>query len=285
MMEPVGPLSASTYWRRRVAAIGAAVLVLVVLVALGSALLPGSSDEPTDPVARAGQAPNAPAPDAPAPKAPAPNAPGRPGAAPAAPNAPAPAPNPLPGTAPGAPPGVAVAPPAGPATPNAGPADGNRSADERVRPDDTPRPSVAVPAGEPSPPTGPVPCTDRMLDVRAETGRPSYPAGGHPELRLVVTNVSGQACVRDLDGAEQEIVVRSGGGDRRLWSSNDCVNPASEDLRTLVPGQPAAFTVTWSGRTSQPGCAAARQRVPAGAYRVTARLGQLSSDPVPLLLG
>ena len=50
-----------------------------------------------------------------------------------------------------------------------------------------------------------------------------------------MTNISNQPCVRDLDSARQEIVVWSPDG-QRLWSSNDCVNGSTPDLRTLVPG-------------------------------------------------
>ncbi|MFP5071769.1 hypothetical protein ACLFMI_19170 [Pseudonocardia nantongensis] len=261
MMDPVGPLPASVYWRRRAAAVGAALLALFVLLWLTTwLLLPSGSDAPTDPTANVEPDPT---PRAAAPVSPTPGVP----------------PTPLPAPAPsGAPPGPAVGASTGPAAPNAGPVD------ETVRPDDTPRPSVEVPPAAPSPPTGPVPCADDMIELRAETGQPAYPAGARPELRLVVTNVSGQPCVRDLDGAEQEIAVWSGDGADRLWSSNDCVNPASEDLRTLVPGQPVAFAVTWSGLGSEPGCRAERDRVPAGGYRVLARLGDVVSDPAPLLL-
>jgi hypothetical protein len=100
----------------------------------------------------------------------------------------------------------------------------------------------------------------------------------------VITNVSGQPCVRDLDGARQEIVVWSGDRTTRLWSSNDCVDPSSNDLRTLVPGQPVVFTVVWAGRTSTPGCAGARNVVPPGSYQVMTRLDDVISAPTPFAL-
>ena len=59
---------------------------------------------------------------------------------------------------------------------------------------------------------------------------------------------------------------------------------ASPDLRTLIPGQPVAFAVTWAGRTSTPGCAAARTVVPAGSYRVMTRLDDDISAPTPFQL-
>lgn len=265
MLDPVGPLPASVYWRRRAVAVAAALVTFVAVLWLATwLLLPSGSDAPTDPAARSTPDTRAAAPVSAAPASPAPGDPQTPLPTPAGP---------------GAPPGATAGASPGPAAPNAGPGD------EVVRPDDTPRPSVQVPQAAPSPPTGPVPCTDGMIEVRAETGQPAYPAGARPELRLVVTNTSGRPCVRDLDGAEQEIAVWSGDGADRLWSSNDCVNPATDDLRTLVPGQPVAFAVTWSGLTSAPGCGDGRERVAPGGYRVLARLGAVVSEPAPLLMG
>ena len=171
---------------------------------------------------------------------------------------------------------------AAPAPPAAStPAGGATS--EQLQPDLTPRPApVATPVAVP--PTGPVPCTNAMTGVTAEIDRPVHEVGEHPVLRLVVTNTSPQPCVRDLDASRQEIVVWSGDGKLRLWSSNDCGNAGSPDLRTLIPGQPVAFAVTWAGRTSTPGCAAARTVVPAGNYRVMSRIDDDISAPTPFQL-
>ena len=135
----------------------------------------------------------------------------------------------------------------------------------------------------PVPRTGPVPCTNAMLATGAEIDPPVHRVGSQPVLRLVVTNVSGQPCVRDLDAARQEIVVWSGDGATRLWSSNDCLNDPTTDLRTLVPGRPVAFALTWGERTTTPGCAQPRTVVPAGSYRLMVRLDDLISPPTPFL--
>jgi len=123
-----------------------------------------------------------------------------------------------------------------------------------------------------------------MIGVTAEIDRVVHVVGEHPVLRLVITDTSAQPCVRDLDSSRQEIVVWSGDGKTRLWSSNDCGNPGSPDLRTLVPGQPVVFAVTWAGLTSAPGCAQPRLPVPAGAYRVVSRLDDDVSAPVTFRL-
>ena len=91
-----------------------------------------------------------------------------------------------------------------------------------------------------------------MLTTGAEVEPAVHKVGSHPVLRLVVTNVSGQPCVRDLDAARQEIVVWSGDGAARLWSSNDCLNNPTTDLRTLVPGRPS--------RSPSPGASGPRRR-------------------------
>jgi hypothetical protein len=154
---------------------------------------------------------------------------------------------------------------------------------ERIRPDDTPRPSVAAQPSVPVPPSGPVPCTNAMLSAAAELEHPVHRVGSHPVLRLVIANVSGQPCVRDLDSARQEIVVWSEDGSVRLWSSNDCANVSTIDLRTLVPGRPVAFAVTWGERTTTPGCRQPRTPVPAGSYRLMVRLDDLISPPTPFI--
>jgi hypothetical protein len=260
MWEPVGPLPASVYWRRRWLAI-AATTAAIVLVAWSVAAMaaPRSAADDTATTRAASRAaltaPQQVSPS-PAPASAQPSSP--PGAAGPAPGVSTVGPTP---TVPGAP----------------------ATTSEELRPDDTPRRSVPVPAPAPVPVTGPVPCTNAMLSVNSEIDRPEHRVGEKPVLRLVVTNISDQPCVRDLDSARQEIVVWSGDGVDRLWSSNDCSNTSSVDLRTLVPGQPVASAVTWAGRTSVPGCGAPRTVVPAGSYRVLTRVDDIISPPTPFL--
>jgi hypothetical protein len=154
---------------------------------------------------------------------------------------------------------------------------------ERLRQDDTAPDLVAAATPMPVPASGPVPCTNAMLSAAAEVDPAVHAVGSRPVLRLVITNTSRQPCVRDLDPARQEIVVWSADGRDRLWSSNDCVNASSVDLRTLVPGRPVAFSLTWAERTTTPGCARPRTPVPAGTYRLLVRLDDLISPPTPFI--
>ena len=256
MWEPVGPLPAEVYVRRRWTAAASTAAVLCLLGYSISAIVSTNPEPDTTSRAASRAAVTAPQPTAPpsaSPEAPASATPGA-GEQPV-----------------GSPAASGVAPP-DPASASAGtPPAGPSAAGERLAPDDSLRSSRPAPPPIPVPPTGPVPCADDMIGVAAEVDSPEHRVGQRPRFRLVVTNTSNQPCVRDLDSARQEIVVWSPAGDR-LWSSNDCVNGSTVDLRTLVPGQPVAFAVAWAGRTSMPGCAGTRSVVPAGSYRVMTRV-------------
>lgn len=258
MWEPMGPLPVTVYWRRRWLAIASTVAAIVLVVWSIAALL-----APAEPVA---QTPSRAAQIAPQPPPPAPTTTALSTAA-------------LSTTALSTVNGVAApstSPPPGSPTPTPSTTPSTAAATpEQPRPDEPPRRS------EPVAPAPPVQCTNPMIAVAAQIDRPEHRVGQRPVLRLVVTNVGNQPCVRDLDPARQEIVVWSGDGATRLWSSNDCVNKSSADLRTLLPGQPIAFAVTWAGRTSKPGCAQARTEVPAGSYRVMTRVDDVISPPTP----
>ncbi|MPZ83468.1 MAG: hypothetical protein GEV28_24975 [Actinophytocola sp.] len=164
-------------------------------------------------------------------------------------------------------------------------------------PSSTASPTTAPPAASPSPaPTGrpttrpapppgpPKPCPDAVVKVAAQPGQPSYEVGRRPLLRLVVVNAGKVPCTRDLSRKLRELVITSADGKTRLWSSNDCYGPPDVDVRTLAPGRPLVFTLSWAGRTSAPGCPVKRTTVPAGSYRVIGRLGALTGAPVALTM-
>jgi hypothetical protein len=121
-------------------------------------------------------------------------------------------------------------------------------------------------------------CSDKAVSVQAQTGADSYKIGQKPHFQLMVTNLSGKPCTRDLDAGLQEMVV-TGSNQARLWSSNDCFPAKRTDLRTLQPGKPEVFPLDWAGRTSRPGCAGERSSIGPGSYSLTGKLGTLSSGP------
>jgi hypothetical protein len=144
--------------------------------------------------------------------------------------------------------------------------------------------SAKLPATSTPPAQPPQVCPDAALGVLAETGAPAYPVGQRPLLRLVVVNTGPVPCLREVSRSLRELVITTGDGATRLWSSNDCYAPPGVDTRLLKPGERLSFTVGWAGRTSAPGCPATRDPVPAGHYLVTGRLGSLAGPPVPLQL-
>ncbi|MFI6870598.1 hypothetical protein [Nocardia sp. NPDC050406] len=124
-------------------------------------------------------------------------------------------------------------------------------------------------------------CPDQSLAVKVTVGQPTYKTGEQPVFGIVITNISSTACERDMGSGLQQISVSSLDGQRRMWASTDCYPDGTPDVRTLNPGQQAAFTVTWSGSSSQPNCAGERVPVPPGPYTVVAQLGSVRSSPEP----
>ncbi|MFD4293532.1 hypothetical protein ACFWPA_12665 [Rhodococcus sp. NPDC058505] len=155
-----------------------------------------------------------------------------------------------------------------------GAADGGESTTESG--DDAPSgTAAAAPAGQ---------CADSSLAIKVSADKATYQAGEEPEFGIVVTNIGNASCDRDLGAGMQQVLVYSLDGQQRLWSNNDCYPNSTPDVRTLKPGEQAAFTVKWSGSTSEPGCAAPRTPVGAGAYSVVGQLGNLRSSPEPFNL-
>jgi hypothetical protein len=113
-------------------------------------------------------------------------------------------------------------------------------------------------------------CTPSQLAVQAVVGQPTYHVGEKPVVMLQVTNTGSAPCVQDL--ADKQIVLKVYNGESRVWGSHDCEVQPGTDNRVLEVGRPVRVSVTWSGLTSQPGCAGTRHRVGAGTYTLYAYL-------------
>jgi hypothetical protein len=152
----------------------------------------------------------------------------------------------------------------------------------------TPTPPPVVPespaATQPAPaevpaPTPGGPCGDDMIGLEVRSPG-SAAVGGRPTFELVVANVSAVPCVRALDKELQEVVLFDGAG-TRLWGSNDCFPEASDDTRTLAPGETVAFPLVWGSRTSEPTCTAERTVLGPGQYVLRGRLDTKVSGDAP----
>lgn len=147
-------------------------------------------------------------------------------------------------------------------------------------------PGTTAPPSEPPVPAGPTPggrCTDEMLGLEVRTPG-TVAVGAKPVLELVVVNTSPVPCVRALDKELQELVMVDAAG-ARVWGSNDCFPESSDDERTLAPGEPVVFPLTWGGLTSEPTCTAARVTPAPGDYVLRGRLDTKVSGDAPLTIG
>jgi hypothetical protein len=268
VLQPNGPLPAAVYWRRRVLAAAVLIAVIAALIWLVAAVAGHDDAQRAARLAGAGAG----AGDV---MWRVPQAAGDSASPTAASLATSPDPSQPPGgAAPYRFPAALAADSAGGAPRSYRPGDGALGA---------PAPRGRVNATNPPglrPPLGPPPaCPDQVTAVAAQPERPEYEAGARPVFRFVVTNTGRLACTRDLDPGLQELLVFAADGATRVWSSNDCYPGGGVDVRLLRPGETVAASLTWSGRSSHPGCAGQRVPVPAGDYVVVARLGQLTSPP------
>jgi hypothetical protein len=113
-------------------------------------------------------------------------------------------------------------------------------------------------------------CASAQLKVQAVPKDKSFAVGSKPELMLRATNTGTGPCVQDVSDSKIELRVYNGAS--RVWGSHDCQIAPGTDPRTMLPNQPATFSITWTGLSSQPGCEGTRQRVGAGTYTLYASL-------------
>lgn len=129
----------------------------------------------------------------------------------------------------------------------------------------------------------PTRCTKSNLTVQAVVGKPAYKVGEQPTVSMQVTNTGSRPCIQDL--ADKQIVLKVYNGESRVWGSHDCEIQPGTTVRTLPTGQPVRVSITWSGRTSQEGCAGTRQRVGAGTYTLYAQLAGTSGKAARFTIG
>ena len=155
---------------------------------------------------------------------------------------------------------------------------GTRSAGDSASDDEDNTSTSATTSAAPVPPGQ---CSDQSLAVRVTADEPNYRVGSEPDFTIVITNIGTSQCERDLGAGLQQVLVYSLDGNERLWANTDCFPESTADIRSLDPGDQAAYSVKWSATTSEPGCQAPREPVGPGAYTVVGQLGGLRSVPEP----
>ncbi|GAA2519072.1 hypothetical protein [Pilimelia columellifera] len=184
-----------------------------------------------------------------------------------------------------APPGLELTPTALPALSSAAPTGAPGSSGGAGSPGPL---GVAATGGAPAAPPGlggPA-CDDGQLMVAPAPAKSSVPAASPIDIRLIVENSSGRACLRDVGADAQELrIVR---GVETIWSSDHCGSGRGQEPRSFAAGERLEYMVTWNGRSSTMGdkCRAGVPVGPVtpGAYQLLARVGSKVSEPVELTL-
>lgn len=242
MLEPTGPLPPEIYRRRRVLAITVLVVVLALVVWLVLALTGGGDAEPEPAAAQSTMTSTTSSPDSSEENS-GDESDGE-------------------GTTP------AGASDSGGTTSGTTPSEG----ESETTPSGAPASTDSAPPGQ---------CPDQSLAVRVTADEPNYGVGTEPGFTIVITNIGTTVCDRDLGAGLQQVLVYSLDGNDRLWSNTDCFAEPTTDMRTLQPGDQAAYSVKWAASTSEPGCESPREPVGPGAYTVVGQLGGLRSTPEP----
>ena len=249
LLEPVGPLGAGTYWRRRLTVIAVLLVLLWLITRIGgdnesASAADGSETTVTTP----GPTALEPAPD---------------GASEPA------------GTDPSG--GADAASPQSTSAPLVPPAAGPSS-------DAVPGAAglPGAPMGEATEaPQGPQPCRPGELSLEAAASSPRYAEDARPELTVTVRTAGATPCTQDFGPRALGVVITS--GQDRIWASRDC-GAATSDVRVLTPGTPVVVPVTWNRVRSEPGCPAAAASAQPGTYIATPVAGDRTGQRASFLL-
>ncbi|MDH6576719.1 hypothetical protein [Kitasatospora sp. MAP5-34] len=266
LRQPVGPLPASIYWRRRVVVLGALVAVLAVLLWLTSGQGGGgkSTDKTALPLPAQSITPGA------TPSGPAINS--RPGGTGGSGGAAAPSGS-----------GGVSGSSGGEVSLTGGGTTGGGDATSGSTGGGASGGSVGSSGGAGGGSTGQPPvntaevmalpvCTASQVTLELAGSQNSYELKDKPRLALTVRNASGSNCRVDLGRAASTIVVTSTANER-IWSSGDCPTDHQDTWVQLPAGTGLTETFTWDRSRSKPQCASADgSTAPAGNYLVQAYL-------------
>lgn len=127
-------------------------------------------------------------------------------------------------------------------------------------------------------------CSADQVQVVATTDAAAYPAGATAGIGMTITNVGTAGCSMDVGSAALELLVVSGAD--RIWSSDDCQSAPESRVMTVEPGEGGqlASGVDWPVERSAEGCPDGLEAPRAGTYQLTARAGDLTSEPVAFVV-
>ncbi|WP_345697756.1 hypothetical protein [Kitasatospora terrestris] len=123
-------------------------------------------------------------------------------------------------------------------------------------------------------------CSVSQLALELASAQNAYQPKDRPRLALTVRNTSGANCRVDLGRTASTLTVTSSSGER-VWSSGDCPNDRAGAWAQIPAGSGLTETFNWDRSRSKPQCATA-DPTPAqpGNYLVQADLSGPSGGPV-----
>ena len=142
--------------------------------------------------------------------------------------------------------------------------------------DATPTPTVLQPTAQPTvPAVADGECSDADTSIEVEIDRKTTEVGEGLHINMVVKNISGTTCKRDVGSGANEVTVIS--GPALIWSTDHCNPSTDKNLVELAPGQEWSVKVVWIGKQTAKGCKVRNMAEP-GAYWAHGRNGSLNSD-------
>lgn len=254
VLHPVGPEPPQTYWLRRAAVIGAAILALIVMIAVIVSQNSSGSvvAQPTPSVA-----------------APSPSLSGP------APYTPTPTPTPTPIVSAGS--QATNSPSSSSSATKKASAEENGSAKAEAEAKTKASATPSAKASAKAKPTGPVACPAAELRPTL-TGEQKLKRQQSNAFAISLINGSGQTCTVKVGGDNFELKIYS--GKDRIWSSNDCSTAVKPMEKKLAKEQAVAWKMIWDGRRSKSDCKQRPEIPKAGTYFATAQLA--GAKPVQL---
>ncbi|RAJ35274.1 hypothetical protein K353_05141 [Kitasatospora sp. SolWspMP-SS2h] len=97
-------------------------------------------------------------------------------------------------------------------------------------------------------------CTTAQLTLELAPGQSAYPAKDKPKLALTVRNSSGAGCRINLSHEYSFLTVTSSANER-VWSSADCITERTDAWAQIAGNSGVTETFTWDRSRSKPQCA------------------------------
>jgi hypothetical protein len=122
------------------------------------------------------------------------------------------------------------------------------------------------------------------LDRTSSSGTVQYPAGTYPTFKISATDTGSANCTVDVSGKGLVVSVMPLGTTKPIWTSEVCSGAA--DLRVLGPGDAQTFPVAWKRwETQGTTCPVSKlPTVPQGTYTVNAAANGTTTSAVEFIL-